>query len=266
MPRDLSYARPAAPVAAGPIVISISAAGDGTAWAVDKSATLLRNIGGAVPWEPVPVGEPLSQVAAQNAATVWGLDSAGYLFKFTRGPSGWTSASQHINLAWISVSPDGALWGASPQGDVVGFDPAEKVWVPVGRPVSDGRVVQVSSAGYELVMALCETGNLYRWTWNGFEPAAAGLPVGVSSVSVLPGGAAYAVGADHQLYLYQGTWLPAGGQVEQVSANAPDEVWCIDLAGNPVHIGKEHTTTKAHAGMPRQWRMPAGTAALVSWR
>jgi hypothetical protein len=240
------HAHPEAAPLAAPAVISISAAGDGSVWVLDKSGRLLRGSGDG--WVPAGLDLPLSQIAARDAAAIWALDSAGSLYELTDGAGGWAFSPQHVSLAWISVAADGALWGADLQGDLVRFDPGGKTWETAGRPEADGPVAQVSAAGGETALVLCDTGHLYRWADGRFEPASGSLPVGVASVSALSGGpAAYAVGTDHRLYLGLDEWLPAGGPVVQVSAAAPWDAWCIDPDGHPVHA-----VNPAHAGEVEQ--------------
>jgi hypothetical protein len=217
--------------------VRISVGSAPSAWAIQSDGSAYQYVKDVSSWSPAGLDLVLRQITARDQAAIWGTDTSGGLYALTRRDGTWTPAAQPAKLGWVSVSPDGTLLGAGPGGDLVRFDPGTSTWPSAGRPAGDGPVVQVAAAGPKLALVLCATGNLHRWDGSAFQPAGKGLPAGVSGMSMLPGGTAYAAGTDHRLYLFLDKWLPAGdGPLVQVSASALDRVWGISLGGHAVEI------------------------------
>ncbi|WP_405969040.1 hypothetical protein OG496_00490 [Streptomyces sp. NBC_00988] len=222
----------------------ISAGSAASTWAVQADGSVYQYVMQDSIWSDVGLVRQYRQVSAQDQKTLWACDESGWLFGLSRPEGGkWTiPISADVQLTWVSVSPDGTVLGADPGGNLVRFDPGPQTVTPLGRPTGGGPIVQVAAGGPRLALVLCSTGRLYSWDGSTFQPADSGLPAaGVISMSVLPGGAAYAVGTDHRLYLSLDEWLPvSNGPLLQVSASSLEQVWGISLDGYAVQLGTDH--------------------------
>ena len=226
-----------------------------SAWAIQSDSSVYQYVKEDSNWSRTSLGMTLSQITARDKTAFWALDSAGWVYGITHLDGNWSLTPQSTMLNWISVASDGTLLGADTGGNLVRYDPGSKTWSSQGRPAGDGPVMQVAAAGRQAALVLSSTGNLYRWNGLAFQPTGAGLPTIVIGMSVLPGGTAYAVGADHRLYILLDAWLPTGsGPLAQVSAAAMDWIWGIGLDGHVVevvadaHTGQEDGTG---AALPR---------------
>ena len=65
-------------------IVSLSAAADGSVWAVDSAGTLFSVAGAPATWQRAISGASLTSVSAGSKENVWCLDGAGRVYKDIR--------------------------------------------------------------------------------------------------------------------------------------------------------------------------------------
>ena len=193
------------PPVTDPRVTCLSAATDGSVWAVDTEGRLLANTEHVVPWQTRP--GTLVDVGAASDGSVYGVNAAGTLFVY-RGSWLPLDGPPAGRPAAVAVGGATAVWVLTGSGDLYTYQPETTRWSPVGGP--DGKPAsQVSVTSDGTVVAVGTTGTLYRYDGPSWSPVP--TPEAVARIGAGAAGYLWMLGASGALARYDGegrAWVP----------------------------------------------------------
>ena len=225
-------------------ISSISAAFDGSVWAIDSAGTLLSFASVPPIWQPASSGTRLTLVSAGSKDHIWCLDVTGRAYTYANGTL--TPVGGAVALSWVSVGADGTVWGISRDGHTLLYDGGNNSWKPQSTP----RLARISVGDATHVCALGTDGTAYRLaesTW---------MPIGThfKDICVTKEGMAWAVDVEGQvsasLVAIEKAWHRTGWTLQSVTAGSLSNVRgigpggdVIDLTnGVPVDVADDHRT------------------------
>lgn len=216
-----------------PAVTRISAAADGSVWALDDAGALLTTTDDEVAWQarPFPAPGRLVSVGAGSDGAVFGTAEDGLVYTYT---DTWKPAAQPgVHLASVSVGGASSVWGVDAKGGLQTFDASADAWKPVAPP-ADSSAARVATAADGSVFCLTTQGAAYTLSGTMWQPLASGAAL----VDIAAGAAGWvwSVSSDGALAQYDGqAWqpvgTPGGEAVAHVACGADLTVWVIDAAG-----------------------------------
>lgn len=224
------------------------------AWAVGSDNAIYRYTELADSWQPI-AGDSLpafGQVSAVDRTALWVLDAASAARSVRSQDDRWRAGPAERELAWVSAAPDGSVWGVGSAGEA--YQRTGRGWQQRSTAPALTRI-SVASAGE--IAAADADGGVYRW-----DDATAWTPLPapaepVRDLSMIPGGAIWAITDSGALVVYLGRWVGyAGTDLTAVTATSSGLIWAIDRGGRPVEV--QHPGAMMEGG-------PASRGPVPGW-
>lgn len=218
---------------------AVSAGNVSCLWALDAAGKVAQYTEHTTSWSAAGVPLTLSWISARDARTIWAVDTAGHCHLLTAAATEWKVQSRPDGPLQLTAASDGSVWGVDAAGGVLRWLEATNEWQRLAAPPApDAKVRRVAAGEAGTVTALCDTGALYRLGadggWTSIAAPSGARPL--RGLSVVKGGAVYAVDGAGTLYFFLPPWLVAGAGLIEVSAGAADDLWGIDPDHRPVRL------------------------------
>jgi phospholipase C len=220
-------------VAAAEPLVSISAAADGSAWAVTQSGQVLQ-YQSDIAWTAVP-GTQLATVAAASDGTVCGINAQGQPLLYA-GPGQWTPlpAPGSAPLTQVSVGSATAIFVIDTGGNSYQYNAQSSSWTQTASVPGTAQALVATSDGG--VYALSASGSISSLSGGAWSAMATPEPVTYLAAGAV--GWVWAIGKSGQIWQYDGSGNPwqtvNAPALAWITCGDDGTVWAGDQSGNIV--------------------------------
>lgn len=207
---------------------------------------------------------PFASLSAASDGTVYAVDRSGVPYTY-QGSWLRLGSLADGTLASASVGSADAVWGVDAAGRLLRYTPQTKTWQQIPGPVVGGAVARCAATLDGSLFCVTADGTAYQYTGSGRDTGsdaatsrpevnpgnaadwiALPAPAPLTDIAAGAGGWIWVVSVAGGLLQYSGQgWEavggPGGGPVAGVAAGADLTVWVLDRAGQLFQFDAAHT-------------------------